>query len=195
MGREKDGKRTRERLADALLDLMADRGLGQVRVQEVAERAGVNRQTFYYHFSDIYALSEYAYDREITRLFGLEDIEATFDKVSPYEHSTRILQALRDSPQGLRKLLLFFNGRDPRGHFHSLLRHDAEVSLTPRLREAGVSEQDISVCEDMCATAVEAILLDWLRSGTPVSAEQVVLRIKAFTTDVADGVARRGSLV
>lgn len=194
MGRERDGRRTRDRLADALLGLMEASGLDRIRVQDVAGAAGVNRQTFYYHFADIYALAEYAYDREITRLFGVDDIEATFTDVSPREHSVRILQALRDSPEGLRNLLFFFNRRSPKGHFYDLIRHRAELSLSPRLREAGVGEGGVAMFEDMWATAVVAVLLDWLRGGQSLTADEVVRLMDAASEDLADGAARRGAL-
>ena len=44
--------RTRRRLQGALFDLARERGIDQVSVSDIAERAGVNRTTFYQHYSD-----------------------------------------------------------------------------------------------------------------------------------------------
>lgn len=44
--------RTRRRLQGALFELAQERGIDQVSVSDIAERAGVNRTTFYQHYSD-----------------------------------------------------------------------------------------------------------------------------------------------
>ena len=49
-------RRTRELLTTAFADLMNERGFASVTVQDVAERAGINRATFYAHYDDKFAL-------------------------------------------------------------------------------------------------------------------------------------------
>ena len=44
--------RTRQSLQEALFDLARERGLDEISVADIAERAGVNRSTFYQHYSD-----------------------------------------------------------------------------------------------------------------------------------------------
>ena len=45
-------ERTRKRLQEALFALARERGLDEVSVSDIAEYAGVNRSTFYQHYSD-----------------------------------------------------------------------------------------------------------------------------------------------
>jgi AcrR family transcriptional regulator len=45
-------ERTRRSLQDALLDLARERPLDEVTVAEIAARAGVNRSSFYQHYSE-----------------------------------------------------------------------------------------------------------------------------------------------
>lgn len=52
-------KRTRQLLQQALIELMAEKSFQVITVQDIAERATVNRVTFYAHFEDKYALLEY----------------------------------------------------------------------------------------------------------------------------------------
>jgi AcrR family transcriptional regulator len=51
-------KRTRKLLQQAFVELLAEKGFHALSVQDVAERATVNRATFYAHFEDKYALVE-----------------------------------------------------------------------------------------------------------------------------------------
>ena len=53
-------KRTRELLVQAFIALIEERhNLHSISVQEIAERATINRATFYAHFEDKYALLQY----------------------------------------------------------------------------------------------------------------------------------------
>jgi AcrR family transcriptional regulator len=49
-------RRTRKLLQDALMELMGEKGFQLTTVQDIAERATVNRATFYAHYEDKYAL-------------------------------------------------------------------------------------------------------------------------------------------
>src|SRR2546428_4009813 len=49
-------KRTRKLLMDAFSELLHEKGFGALTLQDVAERATVNRATFYAHFTDKYDL-------------------------------------------------------------------------------------------------------------------------------------------
>lgn len=53
-------KRTRQLLERAFLEVAAEKGFQAVSVQDIAERAGVNRATFYAHFTDKYDLLDYS---------------------------------------------------------------------------------------------------------------------------------------
>ena len=61
---------TKRALAQSLKALMKKMTLDQVTVKDVVSDCGVNRQTFYYHFKDIYDLIEWIYEIE-----ALESIE------------------------------------------------------------------------------------------------------------------------
>src|ERR1700682_1937655 len=52
-------KRTRQLLVKALMELMMEKSFQAITVQDIAERATVNRVTFYAYFEDKFALLEY----------------------------------------------------------------------------------------------------------------------------------------
>lgn len=61
-------RRTRVLITTAFADLMNERGFASVTVQDVAERAGINRATFYAHYDDKFAL----FDQMVRSLFRAE---------------------------------------------------------------------------------------------------------------------------
>src|SRR5215468_3821596 len=53
-------KRTHHLLRQALMELMPEKGFQAITVQDIVDRAMINRGTFYEHFADKYALLEHS---------------------------------------------------------------------------------------------------------------------------------------
>ena len=49
---------TRRAIAESLIKLLNDKPLDKITVKNVVEECGINRNTFYYHYRDIYDLVE-----------------------------------------------------------------------------------------------------------------------------------------
>ncbi len=58
-------KRTRAMIAEAFSAVLHEKGFQAISVQDITERAGINRTTFYLHFTDKYDLLDY----NISQLF------------------------------------------------------------------------------------------------------------------------------
>jgi AcrR family transcriptional regulator len=82
-------KRTRSLILGAFEDLLAEKNFETISVQDVTEKAQINRATFYAHFPDKYALLDYA----ISQMFQ-QEIEK------------RTLNACHYTPENLRNLIL-----------------------------------------------------------------------------------------
>jgi len=61
---------TKKVLTNSLKKLMTQKPLEKISVREITEDCGLNRQTFYYHFSDIYNQLEWLYQQEIIAIFA-----------------------------------------------------------------------------------------------------------------------------
>ena len=82
-------KRTRNLILGSFNDLLAEKSFDAISVQDVTEKAQINRATFYKHFVDKYELL----DRWVQQQFRRE-IE------------TRVLDACHYTPENLRTLIL-----------------------------------------------------------------------------------------
>lgn len=61
---------TKKALAASLKKLLSEKPLDKITVTDIAEDCQVNRQTFYYHFQDIYDLVEWIYTSEAGAAIG-----------------------------------------------------------------------------------------------------------------------------
>ena len=82
-------RRTRALLRQSLTELLREKELKDITVQELTRRADVNRGTFYRHYTDLYDMADQL-EREL-----LEEFSVTLDAYTP--------QSLRE--QGLRAIL------------------------------------------------------------------------------------------
>jgi AcrR family transcriptional regulator len=80
-------KRTRQLLQQAFLELFQEKGFASISIQDIAERATVNRATFYAHFPDKYALLDSIVREQFQRMVGSQ-------LPSPPGWSVRSLRAL-----------------------------------------------------------------------------------------------------
>ncbi|MBI3173666.1 MAG: TetR family transcriptional regulator [Chloroflexi bacterium] len=82
-------RRTRQLIEQAFDELLTEKNFDSVTVQDVTEKAQINRATFYAHFEDKYALL----DHSIRQKFR-QEIES------------RVLNACHYTPENLRMLIL-----------------------------------------------------------------------------------------
>lgn len=70
--------RTKQRLSRALKELLRKKPLDQIRVRELTELCGLRRQSFYYHFKDVYDLFDWSVRQERELLLRRQDEFLTF---------------------------------------------------------------------------------------------------------------------
>lgn len=104
--------RTKRDLDDALRQLLEQKPLEQIRVREVTALCGIRRQSFYYHFSDVYALYTWSLRQETVRLLARQEScltwqQALLDLLGHTRHHQTYYQALLRSRgrAGFREVL------------------------------------------------------------------------------------------
>ncbi len=119
--------RTRSLLEQAFMDALNESGFQAVSVQDITNRAGVNRATFYAHFADKYALL----DHTIRQMFR-------------HEIDKRMLNACQYSEANLRALIIAVcefiaktssHCRPPQSQFESLVEAQVKAQVQELLNK------------------------------------------------------------
>lgn len=63
---------TKAAFAAALKQVMSVKPMNKITVKDLVELCGVNRQTFYYHFDDVYDLLEWVFEEDANRVLPKE---------------------------------------------------------------------------------------------------------------------------
>ncbi len=85
MKREKGTLRTKQAIAESLKKLMQKKPLSKITVNEIITDCDINRNTFYYHFENIYDLLKWMLSQEIMH------IDQSFHILTDYEEAIRFV--------------------------------------------------------------------------------------------------------
>jgi len=170
---------------------MAERTLDKITVKEVVARCGVNRQTFYYHFRDIYHLLDWMFANE-----GQE-----FTKKYPNVHSAddgqTAVRSLCTYLQDNRAVMMnIYNslGRELLDRY--LCREMATLltnSLQARADRAGVTEAQLAFLVNFYKHAFVGASLDWFQKGMPGETEEIVAQFAPILKGTFDSAMKRMS--
>lgn len=97
-------QRTRQLLKQASIEVMQKKGFPATSIQEITERANVNRGTFYDHFADKYALLEALIRDEFHHLIGAFPPVSRWDSSVLQQLVQLILENFRDVQRRCRPL-------------------------------------------------------------------------------------------
>lgn len=160
---------TKRALAASLKKLLSEKPLDKITVVDIAEDCEVNRQTFYYHFQDIYDLIEWILITESERVL---DGKKTYDTWQ--QGFLQILHAVLENKP------LIMNA------YHSISREQVErylYEVTYNLLIGVVEEQaknmtvrsdDKKFIADFYKFAFVGLMLDWIRRGMKDKPETIV---------------------
>lgn len=166
--------RTKEMLAESLMKLLARRTLDKITIQDIVDDCGYNRQTFYYHFHDIYDLIDWIFAAQTQELIekcrACGSLDVGVEAVIAYMRGNRrlILNILR-SVNG-EKLL------------DNLYRSAQSIVLSALENHPGVQELSAEYRELVAEAfkyALAGLLIDWMRAGIPEDRVNKVRTMKA----------------
>ena len=152
--------RTRKAIMDTFVTLLDERSSGRITVREVAERCGVNRNTFYYHFQDLPSVAEAIATENVQRILENTDtprsVEACLDNLIAFalEHRNAALHLYRSTPR------VDFEHSQWR-----VCRHVAAAYLGEAAREKRIPETDARYLRETLSCMLFGLSMNWLEQG------------------------------
>ena len=75
-------KKTEQLIIKTFLELVDEKSLDKITIQDIADQCGINRNTFYYHFDDIYSLIEQIFKARLNTIETMFEEGASWDECS-----------------------------------------------------------------------------------------------------------------
>lgn len=163
---------TKRALEASLKNLLLQKPLEKITINDIAEDCGINRMTFYYHFKDIFDLVEWSCAEDVTK--ALEG-KKTYDTWQ----------------QGFLQIFesVIVNKAFIMNVYHSLSREQVELylyKLTYNLLIGVVEEksqgmtirdEDKKFIADFYKYAFVGLMLDWIKNGMKEDPQAIIDRL------------------
>lgn len=151
---------TKEAFAAALKQMMAVKPMEKITVKDLVEICSVNRQTFYYHFDDVYDLLEWVFEEDASRVLPKEivydhwreDVMTFFD----YLNENRVFALNVYNSNSRLYMLRFLKER-----LQGCIRGFAEIVCEGR----NIDRQDFEFIIEFYANGIIGIISQWLDLG------------------------------
>ncbi len=188
MKHEEIAFRTKKKLADSLKKQMQKKPFSKITVKDITEDCDVNRNTFYYHFEDIYTLLRWMFDNEAIHIVQSFDLLVDYDEAIAFvidyiEKNDHIISCALDSI-GQRELKRFF--------------HTDFFDITNSLLDAAQRQSGISIdpeYKSYLATfytdALAGMLIEWIQRRDSADKEQLVAYLTSTVKDSLYGIFQK----
>lgn len=166
---------TKKALAASLKKLLSEKPLDKITVIDIVEDCEVNRQTFYYHFKDIYDLVEWIYTSEATKAL---DGKKTYDtwqqgflQIFEYVHVNKafVLNTYRSIN---------------REHLEQYLYNETYNLLIGVIEEKAanmsVRDDDKAFIANFYKYAFVGLMLEWIHNGMRETPSSIINRLNVL---------------
>jgi len=160
---------TKQQLANSLKELMCHTPFNKITVQTLTNCCGLNRQTFYYHFKDMYELLSWIYNNEIFNETVDESWETAVEKVVRYVKSNRAF--CRNTIRSLKK-------ENMEVFLQPVFQNWVEKLTAEIFKINFVNKDDKKFFVELFTTAFVNYGIQWVSRGMPEDEKFIINKIK-----------------
>lgn len=168
---------TKKAIMQCFIQMLNESPMDKISVVDIAERCGINRNTFYYYYCDIYALVKELFTMEAQRIAEKELSCATWQEVC--------LEALEFVRENRRAVYHLFhsNHRDLLEEYLYDVAHLEMVNFVRREAEGmPVKEEDINSLALFYTSALVGLVTRWMLEGMKADVESILDNIGRLIT-------------
>ncbi len=177
---------TKQALKDALIQLLDQEPLDKITIKDIVEQCDLNRNTFYYHFQDIYDLVDYLFVSEAERLIELDN------KMS-YLNWEDGLMSLTDYLTTHKRMIYHIYFSVSWEQLETYLYRVMDRVLYKVLKAncaANIDEERLRLYIDFYKYAFVGKIIEWIKEGMNEDPKQMIDRIKIVFEPTMDALIK-----
>lgn len=179
---------TKRLLAAGLKELLMKKTLDKITVKELVQYCGVNRQTFYYNFQDIYELLEWIFTEDGNRLLRETEkmacrqdrILAIFQELGREENRKLVINAVDALTPTQLDLFL-------KRYFRPII----EQIVYEDVEGMPLKEEDRDFLVRLCLVLCVDLLMRWINNGMEGDMSEDLARLVKVQSGLVRDMARR----
>ncbi len=169
---------TKRALTESLMKLLHTKRFDKITISEITNGCGMNRMTFYYHFSDIYDLMVWCIENYLRGLS--RDRKDSKDWKSAFTAMLHKIESYR------AEVINFYNGV-PRDKAESLMNYIFYAVfndiVTTMILDLGIEEKDYDFMLKFICYGFVGTVLEWISNGLPEDEIDEIVRRTALIVE------------
>lgn len=164
-------KKNQAAIMNALMQLITEKDFEKITINEIAERADINRGTVYSHYSDKYDLMDKCLE---AHLYHLIESCSSVDETETYPSKSSLLRTLGQLEQnGLFYRSLLSNKGIP--FFRNHLQKQMSNQVMEQIVENNLGQSELSkdILVQFLSSAIVGVIEWWLTQQKPCSVEEI----------------------
>ncbi len=182
---DKRAQKTRKALQNALAELLNEKVLRKITVQEVADLAEVNRVTFYKHYKDIYDLYEQM-EKEVLSDLGMLILDYQ-DKTKP-DFCSALIDYIESNSKIFKMIFSPYNTGELRDKFCKMVEGLFRLMQTEK-NNTQFNDVKIDYYTTYQSKAFIALLEKWVQEGFSQSRDFIIKTAAEFDTHTEELIA------
>ena len=164
-------QKTETMLCVAFMELLKKCPFSKITIQKLAGQCGVNRQTFYYHFDNIYDLMSKAFEYELVHESRM------YEEVSWEYAMSRFLQWMKDNRMIIRNILT--NAEMPylKRAIYPLIARSMSCGYFADDNVTFVEEEREAFCVNFFTIGITQYVIEWMESDFKEPIEDIVTHL------------------
>lgn len=161
---------TKQAMYHALKKLITTKSINKITIKDITDTCGLNRQTFYYHFKDIYDLLEWSFQEEFRFIDSyLQKPEYTWEEI--FAGSVKYISQNKYICQcivcGLARDQLILS-------LHNSIYEIVRKIILHSLPQNQIPEKYLDFTARFYTYALSNYLFDWVKNGMLETPEEVI---------------------
>ncbi|MEK9196735.1 TetR/AcrR family transcriptional regulator [Ureibacillus sp. 179-F W5.1 NHS] len=177
---------TKRILANSLKEMMKSKAIEKISIREITDNANVNRQTFYYHFEDIYDLLKWTFQQEAVQLLAVHNSAKIWQ-----EGLLQLFHYLDDNRTICLNALQSLGRGDLKRFFYADIHNILERVVKEHCNNLQASEQYLSFIIHFYTISLGGLVESWLAGEMEQTPEEIIEMIDTFIQDQLRGAQER----
>ena len=159
-------RRTRASIIAAFSQLLEERPLNKITVKDIVDRCDINRNTFYYHFQDLYAVIEWICCKEL-----MEEVDVDGD-ITFEEWLRKLMETMEADRAFYKKLANEIEWKQMADRTKAIVAEQVDRFLSASGEMKGIRSEERAFMVDFFSTSIIYYLLDFITSNKNMTTEE-----------------------
>ena len=168
-------QKTKERLKEALLSLMKSKKIDRITISEICRVSGINRNTFYQHYSDIRDLLSEVEGDFMTSLFS--SVRISGESINSVKEIMVLLLATIKKNQDICLLLLSDNG--DKDFLRNILMFALPSAVENWVKELGMDKESAVILYYYVVGGAVNVIEAWMKNQFEAEIDDVAEKLNA----------------